>query len=93
MLIRKLSSMPYAQAHVEIDAENKAIYLFSYTTLVAGIVDGWAFCNGLYSNTTRRHISAFAKEYGVVIDYYTFKLLYEENLIMDITTGEVVDRD
>lgn len=33
MTIKKLSAMPYAQAHVEIDAAGN-VYLFSYLTLV-----------------------------------------------------------
>lgn len=87
--VRKLSAMPYAQAHVEIDAYGN-IYLYSYVTLVAGITaDGVAWCNGLYSMTTRRHISAFAKEYAG-LDYYCFKSMVENGYSIDLNTGEIL---
>ena len=90
--IKKLSAMPYAQAHVEID-DNGNIYLFSYVTLVAGIMaDGTCFCNGTYSQTTRKHISAFAREYAAPLTYYSFKMMYEENITINKETGEVQDR-
>lgn len=96
MKIKKLARMPYAQAHVEIDeAGNK--YLFSYTTLVVTIdSDGWLTCTGLYSRTTRKHISAFMREYvtwpnGEPGDYYTAKHAYEGNYRYNVNTGEVED--
>ena len=53
MKIKKLSSMPYAQAHVEIDNEGN-VFLFSYLTLTAILTaDGWLEITGLYSTTTR----------------------------------------
>ena len=76
MTIKKLSAMPYAQAHIEI-SESGDICLFSYVTLVAWIdKDGWCGCTGTYSQTTRKHISAFAKEYAAPLDYYSFKKAY-----------------
>ena len=87
--IAKLSAMPYAQAHIEMLDGN--IYLFSYTTLVAGIENGWLFVNGLYSMTTRKHISAFLREY-TVFNYATAKQLYNDNMIINVETGEVRDR-
>lgn len=87
--IKKLSAMPYAQAHVEyIDDEN--VYLWSYNTLVAEITNGWLKINGLYSATTRRHIGAFMCEY-VRGSYQLAKQLYYDRKSLDITTGEVVD--
>lgn len=90
MTIKKLTAMPYAQAHIEID-DNGNQYLYSYVTLVAGIENGLAFCNGLHSMTTRKHIGAFAKENG--LDYQTFKKLFEDNMTMDIATGEIEERE
>ena len=64
MTIKKLTAMPYAQAHIEIDNDRNT-HLFSYVTLVATITnDGWLTVYGLHSMTTRKHISAFMKEYG-----------------------------
>ncbi len=90
MTIKKLSAMPYAQAHVEI-GDDGTICLFSYTTLVASIdPDGWCCCYGLYSQTTRKHISAFAKEYAKPLTYSNFKTAYEEGYMINCLTGEIV---
>lgn len=90
MEIRVLSAMPYAQAHVRI-GDDGAAYLISYTTLVAEISrDGWLCVYGLYSRTTRRHISAFVREYAKC-EYSIAKLIYEDNMVYNIHTGEIVD--
>jgi hypothetical protein len=91
MTIKKLSAMPYAQAHVEIN-DNGDICLFSYVTLVAWIDrDGWCGCTGTYSQTTRKHISAFAKEYAAPLDYYSFKDAHAKGYVINHHTGEVLD--
>lgn len=94
-IIKKLSAMPYAQAHVEIDPEG-TIYLFSYNTCVAAIIGEWLEVYGLYSATTRRHIGAFMKEYivwpnGERGSYQTAKMLYEKGWRLCHTTGEIED--
>lgn len=88
MTIKKLSKMPYAQAHVEIH-ENGYIALYSYVTLVAEIVGGWLIVRGLHSQTTRRHIGAFCKELANC-DYQTAKQIYSDGCKMNIHTGEIV---
>lgn len=96
MTIRKLSAMPYANAHVEID-DNNNIHLFSYVTRVATITnDGWLTIYGLYSMTTRKHIGAFMKEYVIYPngnrgDYQLAKQIYNDNHSFNIETGEVVE--
>lgn len=87
--IKKLKAMPYAQAHVEINDTN--VYLFSYCTLVAKIENNKLEVLGLYSQTTRKHISAFVKEYAGGTSYQTAKQLYQDHKTMDILTGEVED--
>ena len=88
MTIKKLTAMPYAQAHIEID-DNGNIALFSYVTRVAELTDdGWLTIYGLYSMTTRKHISAFMREY-TNLDYYTAKAAYEGNYRINVETGEV----
>ena len=90
MTIKKLSAMPYAQAHVEIN-DNGDICLFSYVTLVAYIDrDGWCGCTGTYSQTTRKHISAFAREYAAPLDYYSFKQAHAGGYVVNRHTGEVL---
>lgn len=88
--IKKLSKMPYANAHVEID-ENGNIYLFSYVTLVAQIENDLLTVFGLYSATTRKHISAFMREY-TDSDYSIAKHCYENNYSLNLSTGEVIER-
>ena len=82
-MLRRLARMPYAKAFVSV--EPNRIALVSYSTLVAEIVGGVLRVYGLYSMTTRRHISAFVAEYAG-ISYQTAKILYENNLCMDIVT-------
>ena len=85
---RSLEMMPYAQAKVRI-YENSNAVLVSYATEVATIDgEGWVRVRGLYSMTTRRHISAFAREYRA--SYAAFKRCYEQNLSYNIYTGEFV---
>lgn len=90
MTIKKLEKMPYAQAHIEI--KDNTYYLFSYITLVATVRyddDGkWARCYGLYSQTTRKHISAFAKEHNLQFD--DFKGLAGKPYEMCLDTGEIL---
>ena len=82
-----LKLMPYAQAKILRDTNRVA--LVSYTTTVCEIVGGVLIVQGLYSATTRRHISAFMREFG--LDYYTAKACYERGLGFDIITREFVE--
>ena len=96
MTVKKLSAMPYAQAHVEIDAAGN-IYLFSYITLVCILTyDGWLTCTGTYSQTTRKHIAAFMHEYvsypnGDCGSYYDAKRCFECGYRFNVLTGEIED--
>ena len=90
MTIKKLTRMPYAQAHIEMD-EHGNTHLFSYVTLVATITkSGWLTVFGLYSQTTRKHISAFMREY-TGLDYQSAKGCYEGGYRLNIHTGEIVE--
>ena len=91
MTIKKLTKMPYANAHIEID-ENGNVYLYSYVTLVAELTaEKWLTIFGLYSMTTRKHISAFCKEYCGVVDYYCAKSAYDAGCSINIETGEIAE--
>ena len=88
MIKRKLAKMPSANAHVEI-GDDGSIVLVSYVTKVVIIdKDGWMTVTGLYSPTTRRHISRFMDEY-TYYDYYFAKKLCEDGVRYNIKTGEV----
>lgn len=68
------------------------VVLVSYTTSVAGVDhSGFAWCKGTYSVTTRKHIGAFAKEYGLT--YHDFKAMYENAVAMNIYTRECIPLD
>lgn len=83
-----LKSMPYAQATV-IFLENNDMILRSYATDVIIISEGWMSCTGTYSATTRKHISAFMKEFNLG-DYFLAKFLYQEKIKINIYTGEIL---
>ena len=87
-MIIKFADHKQAQAHMEITGN--VIALYSYTTRVAEIREGWLTIFGLYSMTTRRHISWFMREIGK-FDYQLAKQLYEDGKKMNIYTGEVLD--
>lgn len=88
MTKRPLKFMPNAQATIIISEKNDLI-LRSYSTDVIIISDGWMRCTGTYSQTTRRHISAFMKEFNLG-DYFLAKLLYTNREKMNIYTGEIL---
>lgn len=90
--IKKLSAMPYAQAHIEIENDG-TIHFFSYVTRVAMIdADGWLTIFGLYSQTTKRHIGCFMAEY-VGLDFQTAKMMYTNGYKYNLHTGELVEVD
>ena len=94
MISKKLSLMPYAQAHVVINDDGD-ISLYSYVTLVCELSnDGWLTCSGTYSQTTRKHIGAFMREYveypnGSHGSYYDAKRCYENSMRFNVLTGEI----
>ena len=84
----KLKSRPYAQC--EVIYTEDGILLKSYQTIVLSLsCDGWLEVYGLYSMTTRKHISAFMREY-TDFNYYTAKECYEKNYKLNLETGEIV---
>ena len=89
MTTYKLTAMPCAQAHIEMD-DNGTLTLVSYTTPVAVLTaDGWLKVLGLHSMTTRKHISAFCNEYCGTVDYQGARKAYEGNYRINIGTGEI----
>ncbi len=74
---KKLSKMPYAQAKVRDyrDIGCNMVILQSYATDVIIMKDGKLECTGLYSATTRKHISAFLSEYCPRYSYYDVKAI------------------
>ena len=89
---RRLTAMPYAQAGV-ILRDGKAI-LMSYSTEAATLdtVDGWLSIDCLCSATTRRHVSAFLREYCPGVSYYDAKAAFNGKYAINVYTGDHMDR-
>lgn len=87
--VRKLKDHPYAQCWV-ID-DDRLIILRSYNTdvIIFNPFTGVLICTGLYSMTTRRHISNFLKEYLPTVNYQTVKKIAGNNLEYNVYTGEL----
>lgn len=88
-----LKKMPYAQAHVRDYSDigrNKRV-LQSYSTDVIIVDNGLLECTGLYSMTTRKHISAFLWEYYPSITFNMVKAIAGTTKKIDTRTREVVD--
>lgn len=87
---QKLNNHPYAQACIR-HYDSGEIACISYETAVIIIdSDGWLSCTGTYSATTRKHIGYFLKELQLPLHYQTAKMLYKDNMKMNIYTGEVI---
>lgn len=86
-MIYKLRYIPHGQCYAQYT--NRGIQLWSYTTMVIDYDNstGILKCTGLYSMTTRRHISAFIREYFPHLSYYDIKKAVEKN------NGEVIAYD
>ena len=86
---RILREMPYAQCGVWISEDNGIVFV-SYTTPVIYIDNnGWLTCTGTYSPTTRKQIGRFLKEYAPMISYQMAKKAYEDEMKINIHTGEI----
>ena len=85
---KRLQYCPYGSCGVVFN--DYGTHLISYTTLVCSIdPDGWLTCTGTYSQTTRKHIGAFIREYAPMLSYHSAKHCYEHDVMMNIYTGEV----
>ena len=88
---RSLRKMPYAQAKVRdySDIGRDTRVLQSYATDVIIVKDGLLECTGLYSMTTRKHISAFLWEYYPKITFQMVKAIAGTGEKLDVLTGAV----
>lgn len=89
----KLANHPYAQCCVE--RHDCGIVFWSYRTAVIVIDnDGWLHCTGTYSQTTRRQMGWFMREYvtypnGKRGSYADAKQCYEKHFDFNVYTGEI----
>ncbi len=87
-----LRKMPYAQAKVRdyADVGSDLRILQSYKTDVIIVDKGIMECTGLYSMTTRKHISAFLWEYYPSISFNMVKAIAGTKKRIDLLTGEII---
>ena len=99
---RRLETMPSAQAGIiyhidDTDANGRyfrrpGVTLISYETAAATLsYDGILTVDCLCSVTTRRHVSAFLREYCPGITYQDAKAAHAGGYSIDITTGDHID--
>lgn len=89
MVTKKLQG--HNKAAVQVLSTNNTIVLYSYKTAVIKLENNWLQCYGLYSMTTRKHISWFLQEYLPQFTFQDVKALYNANLKMNILTGECTE--
>lgn len=102
---RRLQTMPAAQAGI-IDGiimydqithrAHKApgVTLMSYATPAATLTAGGILTiDCLCSASTRRHVSAFLREFAPAISYQDAKAAHIGGYSIDITTGDHIDRE
>lgn len=93
--IEKFTDHRYAQCHMR-HYDDGTTALISYNTCAAELdAEGWLRVNGLYSMTTRKHLSWFAKElsrvFGINLTYGDMRDLYTSGDMLNLHTGEVRD--
>ena len=89
---KSLRKMPYAQAKTldYSDIGKDIRVLQSYRTDVIRVENGFMECSGLYSMTTRKHISAFLWEYYPQISFQMVKAIAGTGKKLDVLTGEII---
>lgn len=85
----KLKNHPYAQCSITKFVDGSIVFTSYNTDVIYIDKDGWLYVSGLYSATTRRHISWFLNEYLPLLNYYDIKSLYCSNHMINIHTGEL----
>lgn len=83
--IKKLEQFPFAPVFIESDDNDVRMYAFP--NLTAGIIDGWAFCNGQITTENERFLRAFAGNYKV--NFYVFEMCANDEVIIQLDSGEI----
>lgn len=86
-----LQFLPYGQARARV-FENGTIQLISYNTIVCEIdTDKYLSCTGTYSQTTRKHIGKFLKQFAPQLNYYDAKNAFLNHYKINIDNGDIID--
>lgn len=88
---RKLKNCPYGNVGIVVAGNTE--FLISYNTTVGEVFTNEKGCRivrifGLYSRTTRKHISFWMRELGS--SFTIAKMCVEDNMDYNLTTGEFV---
>ena len=86
-MTRTLKKMPYAQAQTREYLSMRILQ--SYATDVIIVKNGLMECTGLYSMTTRKHISAFLWEYYPAVSFNMVKAIAGTTKKIDVKTGQI----
>ena len=85
----KLKNHPYSNCSVRVLLDGSIVFTSYNTDVIYIDKDGWLYVRGLYSATTRKQIGYFLKEYVPKLFYQDIKMLYYNNLLYNIYTGEI----
>lgn len=90
--IDKLENHNYAKCGYEYYGDGEGIIFYSYDTKVLEICDCFIMCYGLFSQTTRKHISWFLNEfYGDSLTFNDIKKIAGKNVVMNIFTKKILN--
>ena len=92
-MLRNLKNMPYAQAKIMEDENTIALISYTTTVIEIGKNNGWVRCYGTFSQTTRKHISAFCREMGMGLDYYLMKKIANEGLMYNVDSKVFINAE
>lgn len=88
----KLTAMPTAQARITISDTHITLISYETPTVIIDRAASTLTVTGLYSATTRKHISAFMREYlRGIADYYTAKEIAGRPLKFDIIERKIIN--
>lgn len=83
--LEKLKGHHQANAHLKIDKRYTELWSYSTRVLIHDRLNGRIECTGLYSATTRRHISWYMEEtFNGKYDYYDIKKAYQNNTMLEV---------
>lgn len=82
--LERLKGHEQAQAHIIREGCNIELWSYSTKVLIYNTLNKTIECTGLYSDTTKRHISWFMNQFIAGFDYYDIKKSYLENKLLNV---------
>ena len=84
-----LTNHPYAQCKVRKYTDGSVQFISYSTPVIMVTPSGWLHCFGTFSQTTRRQISWFLREYFPMVSYQLAKQMFTDRMVYNLYTGEV----